>query len=66
MSHVAYVSENSLNFSAKILYSFNEWFKLLAFFFNADLCIMASHKGLLFPLIIFDFNGVCVYSTLRN
>ena len=58
-----------LTLSAKIenvIFSIaNVLFKLLAFFFNADLCIMAFFKvfvtkSLLFPLIIFDFNGVFI------
>ena len=69
-----------LNFPAKIdnvislfLHSFITYgsFKLLAFFFNADLRIMAFlkvlvTKGLLFPQITFDFNRACLFNTLRN
>ena len=66
-----------LNFSATIdnvislffiLFIANGLFKLLAFFFNAELRKMAFlkvfvTKGLLFPLITFDFNGACLFYT---
>ena len=62
------------SFTAKIdyiiylfLYRFiaNGSFRLLAFFFNADLKVFIT-KGLLFHLITFDFNVACLLNTLRN